>query len=197
VTDANGNPVSGAVVTTRTGDRQFWTQSRPSGADGSYASFLVSADQEGDNPVPMQVGVAVGANSYTEPATDLINFAKLSSSTLDIQLPGSGFVLTQSSLSPQAMPGAIYDGLLVGVVAGDGKVIKPIRSTWPDASGKFTLVLPASAGGRSVVFWEAERQFFSTTQAKPGGPIDPAIYPKSLPSDAPQGLATVKLPGST
>jgi PQQ-dependent dehydrogenase (methanol/ethanol family) len=197
VTDANGNPVAGAVVTTRTGDRQFWTQSRPSGADGSYVSFLVSADQEGDNPVPMQVGVAVGANSYAEPAADLINFAKLSSSTLNIQLPASGFVLTQSSLNPQAMPGAVYNGLLVGVVAGDGKVIKPIRATWPDASGKFTLVLPASAGGKSAVFWEAERQFFSTTQAKPGGAIDPAVYPRSLPSDAPQGLATVKLPSST
>src|SRR5262249_3521448 len=59
ITDSNGNPVRGAVVTTRTNDRQYWTQSRPSGANGAYASFLVAADQEGDSPVPMQVGVAV------------------------------------------------------------------------------------------------------------------------------------------
>jgi hypothetical protein len=45
------------------------------------------------------------------------------------------------------------------------------------------------------VFWEDHRQFFSTKHAVPGGPVDPAIYPKSLPSDAPQGLATQKLPG--
>ena len=37
ITDANGKPVKGAVVTTRTADRQYWTQSRPSGANGSYA----------------------------------------------------------------------------------------------------------------------------------------------------------------
>jgi PQQ-dependent dehydrogenase (methanol/ethanol family) len=195
ITDSNGNPVKGAVVTTRTGDRQFWTQSRPTGPNGTYASFLVSADQDGDDPVPMQVGVAVGDNAYAEPAADLIDFKMLSSSTLDIQLPGSGLVLVKSSLNPQATPGAIYEGLVVGVVAGNGKVITPVKATWPDASGKFTLVLPSSARGKTVVFWEADRQFFSSKQAAPGGPVDLAVYPKSLPSSAPQGLATQKLPG--
>ena len=33
ITDANGKPVKGAVVTTRTGDHKFWTQSRPTGAE--------------------------------------------------------------------------------------------------------------------------------------------------------------------
>jgi PQQ-dependent dehydrogenase (methanol/ethanol family) len=195
VTDANGNPVKGAVVTTRTGDRQFWTQSRPSGADGSYASFLVSTDDAGDDPVPMQVGVAVADVAYAEPLTDLINFAKTSSSTLDIQLPGSGTTLVKTSLNPQPVPGAVYEGLLVGVVGGNGKVIRPVSATWPNGSGRFQLVLPSSARGKTVVFWEDHRQFFSTKHAVPGGPVDPAIYPKSLPSDAPQGLATQKLPG--
>jgi alcohol dehydrogenase (cytochrome c) len=194
VTNANGTPIQGAVVTTRTGDRQFWTQSRPSGADGSYASFLVSADQEGDDPVPMQVGVAVGSSPYAEPATDLINFAKLSSSTLDIQLPATGLVLAKSTLNPQPLPGAIYDGLLIGVVAGNGKVVTPLKATWPDTNGRFELVLPSSVRGQTVIFWEASRQFFSSQVAKPGGPIDPAVYPKSLPSDAPQRLATQTLP---
>jgi PQQ-dependent dehydrogenase (methanol/ethanol family) len=194
ITDANGNPVRGAVVTTRTNDRQYWTQSRPSGPSGAYASFLVAADQEGSNPVPMQVGVAVGSTAYAEPATDEIDFAKLKSATLDVQLPGSGTVLVKSSLNPQAIPGAIYQGLLVGVVGGKGKVIRPVSATWPDASGHFRLVLPASAGGLTVKFWEADRQFFSTAEAKPGGPIDPSVYPKSLPADAPQGIATLQLP---
>jgi alcohol dehydrogenase (cytochrome c) len=196
ITDANGNPVAGAVVTTRTNDRKFWTQSRPSGKNGKYASFLVPADEEGDNPVPMQVGVAVGGVSYAEPATDQVPFAELSSSTLDIQLPSTpGGVLVKSALNPQQAAGAIYDGLIVGVSASNGSVIKPIRATWPDASGRFELVLPASARGQNVVFWEADRQFFSPTHAAPGSVVNPAIYPSRVPSTAPQGLGVAKLAG--
>ncbi len=68
-------PVKGAIVTTRTGDHKFWTFSRPTGANGKYTSFLVAADQEGDNPVPMAVAVSVGANAYTEPVDRPVNFA--------------------------------------------------------------------------------------------------------------------------
>jgi PQQ-dependent dehydrogenase (methanol/ethanol family) len=196
ITDSNGNPVKGAIVTTRTNDRQYWTQSRPSGANGSYASFLVAADQEGDDPVPMQVGIAVGSTSYAEPPADQIPFAKLQSATLNVQLPATaGGALLKSTLNPQPLAGAIYQGLLVGVVGGKGGVIKPVQATWPDASGRFTLVLPSSARGLPVTFWEADRQFFSAAATKPGGTIDPSVYPSRLPADAPQGLAAAKLPG--
>jgi len=194
ITDANGNPVKGAVVTTRTNDRQYWTQSRPSSANGSYASFLVAADQEGSNPVPMTVGVAVGQMSYAEPFTDSIDFAHLRSAILNIRLP-AGPTLPKSALSPTVLAGAIYQGLLVGVVGGKGGVIKPVSASWPDRNGRFRLVLPGSARGLTVAFWESERQFFSSAPTRPGGPVDPSIYPSSLPATAPQGLATVKLPG--
>ncbi len=195
ITDANGQPVKGAVVTTRTGDRQYWTQSRPSGANGSYASFLVAADEDGNDPVPMQVGVAVGDTAYAEPFADLIDFARLRSATLDIQLPAAaGGTLVKSSLNPQTVPGAIYTGLLVGVVGGKGGVIRPLSATWPDGAGRFRLVLPGSARGQIVHFWEAERQFFTTSTPKPGGAVNLSVYPKSLPSDAPQAVATYRLP---
>ena len=106
VTDANGTPVKGAIVTTRTGDHKFWTFSAPTGANGKYTSFLVAADQEGDNPVPMAVAVSVGANAYTEPVTDSVNFPALQSSRLDIQLPSSpGATLVKSSLNPSGDAG--------------------------------------------------------------------------------------------
>jgi PQQ-dependent dehydrogenase (methanol/ethanol family) len=195
ITDSHGNPVKGAIVTTRTNDRQYWTQSRPSGANGSYASFLVAADQEGDNPVPMQIGIAVGNTSYAEPAADQIMFAKLKSATLNVQLPASSAAgLAKSSLQPQAVAGAIYQGLLVGVSGNGGKSIKPVSATWPDGNGTFKLVLPASAAGQTVHFWEAQRQFFSSSVAKPGGAIDLAAYPTAAPTNAPQGLAALKLP---
>jgi hypothetical protein len=124
-----------------------------------------------------------------------VGFAALRSSTLNIQLPANpGTTLTKSLLNPQEVPGAIYRGLLVGVVGGSGRVIKPLSSKWPDASGRFELVLPASARGLVANFWESERQFFSSSTAKPGGRIDPTVYPKSLAAQTPQALLKVKLP---
>lgn len=195
ITDSNGNPVAGAVVTTRTNDRQYWTQSEPSGANGSYASFLVAADQEGDNPVPMEVGVAVGGTAYAEPTADQIDFTHLSSSVLNIQLPATpGGALLKTTLNPQGVPGAIYQGLMIGVVGGSGGVIHPVSATWPAKNGYFRLVLPSSAAGTTVTFWEDNRQFFSPTGATPGQLINLSLYPTSLPSNAPQGLMSYKLP---
>ncbi|HEY2072811.1 MAG TPA: PQQ-binding-like beta-propeller repeat protein [Gaiellaceae bacterium] len=194
ITDASGKPVAGAVVTTRTNDRQYWTQSRPTSSNGTYASFLVAADQEGDNPVPMTIGVAVGTTAYAEPFTDSINFVHLSSATLNVQLP-SGTTLVKSALNPSAMSGAIYQGLLVGVVGGRGGIAKPVSETWPDRTGRFRIVLPASAKGTTVTFWESQSQFFTASRPAPGGAVDLSIYPRSLPTHAPQGIAAVKLPG--
>jgi len=74
-------------------------------------------------------------------------------------------------------------------------VIKPLSAKWPDASGRFELVLPHSAHGVVAKFWESQRQFFATSAAKPSGSIDPAVYPRSLAQDVPQALGTVTLPG--
>jgi hypothetical protein len=124
-----------------------------------------------------------------------VNFSELKSATLNIQLPSSpGPTLVASSLSPQAVPGAIYQGIIIGVVGGRGRVIRPLSARWPDQHGRFSLVLPASARGQVVKFWESGRQFFSTATARPGGRVDPAVYPTSLASDVPQALATVRLP---
>jgi alcohol dehydrogenase (cytochrome c) len=195
ITDSNGNPVQGAVVTTRTNDHKFWTYSRPTGASGRYTSFLVAADQEGNDPVPMTVGVAVGSAAYAEPLVDFVNFDALRSATLNIQLPASPSTpLAKSALNPQSFPGAIYNGVLVGVVGG-GHMIKPLRATWPDANGNFELVLPSSARGLTVKLWEEERGFFSPRSATPGGAVAPTVYPKAPATDAPQGIATLKLPG--
>jgi hypothetical protein len=69
-----------------------------------------------------------------------------------------------------------------------------VSATWPDASGRFELVLPASARGLVAKVWESDRQFFSTSAAKPGAKADPAVYPTSLGAQTPQALLTVKLP---
>ncbi len=193
VTDSDGKPLKGAVVTTRTNDRQYWTQSRPTGANGQYASFLVAADSLANDPVPMTVGVAVGSTSYAMPIGATVPFAHLKSAVMNIRLPAAaGAPLTGVSSEP--LPGAIYQGLLVGVV-GKGRTIRPLSARWPTASGRFELVLPASAAGQTVAFWQAARQFYSVSPETPGGSVDLAVYPTSLPASAPQALASLKLPG--
>ncbi len=193
VTDADGKPVMGAVVTTRTNDRQYWTQSRPTGANGQYASFLVAADTLGDDPVPMTVGVAVGGTSYAQAPGAVVNFAHLKSAVMNIKLPASAST-PLTGISSDAIPGAIYQGLLVGVV-GKGRTIRPTSATWPTGSGHFQLVLPRSAAGLTVSFWESARQFYAASSTKPGGSVDLAVYPTSLPVTAPQALASLALPG--
>jgi hypothetical protein len=185
--------VKGAVVTTRTNDRQYWTQSRPTGANGSYASFLVAADTLGNKPVPMTVGVAFGGSSFIMPIGTVVNFDYLKSAAMNIQLPAAP-TTPLAGITATALPGAIHQGLLVGVV-GKGRTIKPVSASWPTASGRFRLVLPGSAAGLKVSFWQAARQFYSTAVARPGGPIDPSVYPSSLAPSAPQALAQLQLPG--
>jgi alcohol dehydrogenase (cytochrome c) len=193
VTDAEGKPVKGAIVTTRTGDRQYWTQSRKTGANGQYASFLVAADTIGSKPVPMNVAVAVGDQAYAQPIGAVVDFGYLKSAVMNIRLPGAT-TTPLNGISSNPVDGAIYQGLVVGVV-GKGRTIRPLSATWPSRSGQFSLVLPASSAGSTVSVWQSFRQFFSTAPPHPGGPINASVYPVSLPKDAPQALARIKLPG--
>lgn len=77
-------------------------------------------------------------------------------------------------------------------VSGPSGVIQPLSATWPDARGRFTLVLPGSASGKTLRVWEDYSTFFQATAARPGGAVDVAIWPKIPPGDQPQGLAVVR-----
>jgi hypothetical protein len=107
-----------------------------------------------------------------------------------IQL-GAGVAYTLGTPTPQV--GAIYSGLVVGVTSG-GKVIKPLTERWPDATGAFSMRLPASVRGKTVRFWENQRQFFSHFAARPGGAVDLAAWPSQLGNAVPAGLATLAIP---
>jgi alcohol dehydrogenase (cytochrome c) len=187
ITDASGKPVQGAVVITRTQDRDFWTHSSASDANGHYTSFFSASDEAGSNPVPLSVGVASGGVSYGGTLGVNAPFAPLESATMNIQL-GSGTAYTIQK--PSSFVGAVYSGLVVGVTAG-GKVVKPLAETWPDARGDFTMTLPASVRGKTVHVWENLRQSFSRFAAKPGGAVDLSSWPTALGAAVPAGLATL------
>ncbi|HTO24660.1 MAG TPA: PQQ-binding-like beta-propeller repeat protein [Gaiellaceae bacterium] len=191
VTDASGKPVQGAVVITRTQDRDFWTHSSATDANGRYTSFFAASDETAADPVPLAVGVALGSVSYGGTTGTNAPFARLKSATMNIQL-GSGANYTIQK--PTSYTGAVYTGLVLGVTAG-GKVVKPVAERWPDAKGRFSMTLPASVRGKTVHLWENQRQSFSRFPAKPGGAIDLATWPTQLGSGVPSGLASLTIPG--
>jgi alcohol dehydrogenase (cytochrome c) len=191
ITDAGGKPVQGATVVTRTLDRDFWTFSLPSAANGHYVSFFSASDEVGADPVPLNVQVAYGRISYS-PGTRNVSFKRLQSATMDVKLPGSGTGLPLPTAS--SYPGAIYRGLLVGV-SGPSGTIRPRSARWPDARGRFSLVLPASVRGQTLRFWESDFQTFSRLQARPGGAVDLGTWPRALSPRMSRDVAFLRVRG--
>jgi alcohol dehydrogenase (cytochrome c) len=191
ITDANGSPVAGASVVTRTLDRDFWTFSEPSDAQGNYSSFFTAADKAGGDPVPMSVQLAIGDTTYTMPTGRNVTFKRLRSARMDLKLPASGTVMALPDTTP--IPGAIYEGTLVGVTRG-ASTVKPVAATWPDRKGTFRLVLPTSARGKVVAFWMDRRQVFTSVPGVPGGRVSPSVYPSAPRAQAPQRLLLLRLP---
>jgi alcohol dehydrogenase (cytochrome c) len=190
ITDSGGASVRGAVVITRTQDRDFWTFSTASDAQGRYTSFFSASDESGSNPVALSVGVALGGTNYGGVTGTVTEFAHLHSSTMDVQL-GTGGRYTLSK--PDAAIGAIYRGLVVGA-SGPRGVIRPIEARWPDAGGRFALLLPSSARGTTLRFWQSQRQFYSRVPARPGGRVDLSTWPRVLDQNVPRGTATFHVP---
>jgi PQQ-dependent dehydrogenase (methanol/ethanol family) len=190
ITDTAGKPVQNAVVITRTQDRDFWTFSSATDANGHYTSFFGASDETDADPVSLSVGVALGGTSYGGTLGTTVSFDRLRSASMNIQLgPGAKYTISK----PSSYAGAIYQGLVVGV-SGPGGVIKPVFGRWPDATGNFTIVLPRSARGKTIRFWENQRQTFSPVNARPGGPIDLQAWPTQLGPAAPAGLAGMAIP---
>jgi len=190
ITDAAGKPVQGAVVTTRTNDRDFWTFSAPSNSNGQYTSFFHASDETDANPVPLNVGVAVGGSSYGGNLGTAANFERNHSSRLDVQL-GTGTRYTLSK--PNSYPGAIYEGFIVGVTGPKG-VVRPLAERWPDGRGNFSMVLPASVRGKTLHFWQNVRQYFSSFAAQPGGSVDLGSWPRALGATSATGIGQLAVP---
>ena len=190
VTDADGRPVAGARVSTRTIDRDYWTVSSATDSHGRFRSLFSASDETGRNPVPMTVRVAVGDLVYEFLPQEYVHFQALSSATLALRLPPRGYPMALPL--PRSYSGAIYEGVAVGVADG-ARVLRPVSVTWPDARGRFTIVLPRSVAGRLTSFWEAKVTLFSRTPARPGGPIDLRDWPRVLAPDVPRELARVSV----
>jgi alcohol dehydrogenase (cytochrome c) len=189
VTDKSGQPVQGAVVITRTLDRDFWTRSSATDASGHFSSFFAASDETDSDPVTLSVAAALGSVSYGAVTGTNVQFGRLKSAVLNVHL-GSGTAYTVDP--PTSYVGAVYSGLVIGVTAG-GKVVKPLAERWPDGKGNFSMTLPASVRGKTLRFWENQRQFFSRFAAEPGGVVDLGSWPTQLGPQVPSGLAQLKV----
>ena len=190
VTDANGRPVVGARVSTRTADRDYWTVSTPTDELGRYSSLFAASSERAGNPVPLNVNVSRDDLVNQFLPEEFVAFQRLKSARMDIQLPPHGYALALPL--PRSYPGAIYEGIVVGVAVG-GRSARPLSGTWPDAKGRFRLTLPRTLAGDRVSLWEAKVQLFSKTRATPGGPIDLRDWPAAFRADTPRDLARIEL----
>ena len=190
VTDAGGKPVAGARVSTRTLDRDYWTVSSVTDAQGRYSSLFTASDEAGFNPVPLTVRVSKGDLVYQFLGEEFVHFERLRSARMDLRLPPAGYPMVLPL--PRSYPGAIYEGIVVGVARGETPV-RPVAVTWPDARGSFRIVLPRSLAGQTVSVWEGRLDLFSGAPARPGGAIDLRNWPSALAPNLPRGLARVTL----
>jgi hypothetical protein len=190
VVGADGQPLEDAIVATSSLDLEIWSFSPPSGSDGRYRSFFLPSGDDPDQ-VGFLLRVAVGDDVWELPPNAVLFFEHLKSAQLDLQVPPPGFALTPDR--PRSFPGAVYEGLLVGVTA-DGEPVRPIFARWADPEGRFEFVLPASVAGKTVRFWQSRLRAFSRTEAVPGGEVDVLYWPRSLPDDAPRDLEELDLP---
>ncbi|MGH3164833.1 MAG: hypothetical protein ACRDN0_02935, partial [Trebonia sp.] len=163
--------------------------SNPSNSNGVYTSFFTASDETADNPVLISVGVASGRTSYGGITGTNVHFARLKSSQLNIQLgTGTGYTISP----PKPLGTAFYSGLIVGVASGEN-VVRPLSETWPDKNGRFSMVLPAKARGRTLTFFEEQRQVLSSP-AVPGGRVDLTTWPRYVAAEFPRGLNTLAVP---
>jgi len=142
--------------------------------------------------VLISVGVAQGATSYGGITGTNVPFVRLESSVLNIQL---GLNAAYKINSPAPIRAAIYSGLAVGVTVG-GKVVAPLSDSWPDAKGRFSMLLPSYVRGRTLSLFESQNQVLSRFTARPGGPVDLKGWPAQLASTVPSGLAALSVPRS-
>jgi hypothetical protein len=191
IVDENGDPLEGAIVSTRSLDLELWSFSSPSEADGTYRSFFLPSGEEADK-VGFTMRVAVGDDTWEVAPDQVVFFDKLKSATLELQIPPPGFPLVPDT--PHAVPGAVFEGLLVGVTV-DGEPVKPVSARWADADGRFEIVLPSNVAGKTARFWQSRLRAFSRTEARPGGEVDVDYWPDSVPEDAPRDLEALELPG--
>jgi hypothetical protein len=112
---------------------------------------------------------------------------------MNLRLP-AGAASAPSLPRPHTVSGAVYQGIRVGLADGN-RPVHPLAATWPDASGRFRLVIPNRWRGKTLAFWESDHPVFAHGAPHGGAPVELATWPVHLAVDVGRGLGRVHLPG--
>ena len=158
ITDATGEPVSGATVVSRTLDRDFWTfRSRRTRRATTSRS---SRRRTSRDPIRCRSAsrspraVSPSPLAPRRPASN-----DCASATMNVASSATGTVFANPTTSAEA--GAFYRGLLVGVSGPQQASSDPYSAAWPDARRGRPHARPPRARWKRLDllrFWQSEFQ---------------------------------------
>ncbi len=183
VMDESGAPISGAHVSVSDDEGETWAVSGQTVDDGVYSlRFYPQADTE------VSVRVSIGSDLLESAAP--VGFAAATSAHLDVvAMMSDGMVAgtgPDGAFDVEPIPGAEYVGYLVGIAVDDVPVAGV--TTWPDASGAFSVTLPDPLPTGDLSFFQARLRFLTVERVVPGEPVADGIIPATLDAFAPRNL---------
>lgn len=188
VLDESGAPITGAHVSISDDEGETWAVSGQTEADGAYAlRFFPVGEAE------FSVRISLGSDLY-ESATP-VTFDPSTSARLDVMATTSmGMPMTvgtgaDGAFDVEDVPGAEYVGYLAGIAVDDVPVTG--QTTWPDASGTFSVTLPDPLPTGELSFFQARLRFISADEISPGLPVPTGVIPATLDATAPRNLPPV------
>lgn len=175
VKDANGTPVSGAIVSIIEDELEGWARSKPSNDKGEYILKFMSEDAN------RMIRVSVGDKQYKLPAERRIQFPEETSVHVDITLPNEGFVITDKPpfLISQTMNGAVYSGIIPGINAPK----ESYEMTVPALDGTFHFTIDKKVWDSHPTFYETYVEAYTTENVEFGKAIPKELVKDPLPSE--------------
>ncbi|WP_136606281.1 hypothetical protein [Paenibacillus dokdonensis] len=153
IKDSNGKPVSGAVVELLGDDKsEPLTASEPSGKEGDY---LIEAIPQNIQAVSLQV--KMDEKTYELQKDVYIPIPHQTSLETDITLQGTMIEGNTDMLQMKLLPGAVYQGIMIGVRSGS-----PVdyTSTVPTRDGSFILTMPKKVWEEKPFLYETKIRIF-------------------------------------
>ncbi len=190
IVDAKGAPVAGVYASVSDDEGQTWSLSNQTETDGAYELRYFPVPGGADFTVRIAFGGSIAKSARG------VSFAPGTSSTLDLVLDASAVTVVGTgaagAFEVKEKTGAEYIGYLVGI--SDGENVIPATLSWPEANGKFTIIIPDVTFTGSIGFFQKRVRFFSETVAAPGADVAANVVPKTLDPGTPRGIPPLLSP---
>jgi hypothetical protein len=175
VKDANGKPVSGAVVSMIENDPEGWVKSKPANEKGEYSLVFMSSAEE------RMLRVSVGEKQYLLPENKRLTIPGDASVEINITLPKNGLVINDVPpyLVNKTINGAIYAGVMPGINAAKGS----FEITVPNLDGTFSFTIDKKVWESNPTFYENYINTFSKSEVESGKPLPKDLNRDPMPNE--------------